>query len=65
MRACGLQAAAYMAARNDEGMRYAAQVGVNCYARVRLSFLNKEVSFSHFRLHFFIRHHVPMTSLVS
>ena len=43
-----------MAARNDEGMRYAAQVGVNCYARVRLSFLNKEVSFSHFLLRHFV-----------
>ena len=42
VRACGLQAAARMAARHDEDMKHAAQVGVNCYARVRLSFLNKE-----------------------
>ena len=39
----GLQTAALVGARFDSGMQYAAEVGVNAYVRVKLSFLQKEV----------------------
>ena len=39
----GLQTAALIGARYDAGMQYAAEVGVNAYVRVKLSFLQKEV----------------------
>ena len=43
VRASGLKSAATALARHDGGMQYAAEVGVNSYVRVRLSFLPKEV----------------------
>lgn len=42
VRACGLQSAAVTLAQHDPDLEYAAQVGVNSYARVRLSFLPQE-----------------------
>ena len=39
-----LQASAEAAARLDSGMQYPAEVGVNAYVRLRLSFLGKQVS---------------------
>ncbi|KAK7097644.1 C2 domain-containing protein 3-like [Littorina saxatilis] len=41
-RASGLKAAAEAAARGDSGMQYPAEVGVNAYVRLRLSFLGKQ-----------------------
>ena len=41
---CVLQASAEAAARLDSGMQYPAEVGVNAYVRLRLSFLGKQVS---------------------
>ena len=38
-----LQASAEAAARLDSGMQYPAEVGVNAYVRLRLSFLGKQV----------------------
>lgn len=38
------QAAAEAAAKLDSGMLYPAEVGVNSYVRVRLSFCKKQVS---------------------
>jgi len=37
------QAAASALARYDSGMQYAAEVGVNSYVRVKLSFMDKQV----------------------
>ncbi len=43
LRAMGLRAAAVALAKLDAGMQYASEVGVNCYVRVQLSFLQKQV----------------------
>ncbi|XP_076468573.1 C2 domain-containing protein 3-like isoform X2 [Babylonia areolata] len=42
IRASGLQAAAEWAARTDSGMQYPAEVGVNSYIRLILSFLGSQ-----------------------
>ncbi|XP_033742500.1 C2 domain-containing protein 3-like [Pecten maximus] len=42
IRASGLKAAAEAIARIDSGMQYPAEVGVNTYVKIRLSFLSKE-----------------------
>ncbi|XP_071126216.1 C2 domain-containing protein 3-like [Mytilus edulis] len=42
IRATGLKAAAESIARLDTGMQYPAEVGVNSYVKVRLSFLQKQ-----------------------
>ncbi|KAK7503764.1 hypothetical protein BaRGS_00004887, partial [Batillaria attramentaria] len=42
IRASGLKTAAELAARLDSGMQYPAEVGVNAYVRVRLSFIGKQ-----------------------
>ncbi|KAH3835312.1 hypothetical protein DPMN_108663, partial [Dreissena polymorpha] len=42
LRACGLKAAAEIAASHDQGMQYPAEVGVNTYIRVKLTFLGSE-----------------------
>ncbi|XP_078324570.1 C2 domain-containing protein 3-like isoform X2 [Crassostrea virginica] len=41
LKACGLKAAAEALAYTDSGMQYPAEVGVNTYIKVQLSFLNK------------------------
>ena len=38
------QTAAEKAAISDQGMQYPAEVGVNAYVRVKLSFLGQQVS---------------------
>ncbi|XP_077984214.1 C2 domain-containing protein 3-like [Glandiceps talaboti] len=42
IRACGLKTAATALARHDAGLQYAADVGVNAYVKVDLSFLTKQ-----------------------
>ncbi|XP_069129079.1 C2 domain-containing protein 3-like isoform X6 [Argopecten irradians] len=42
IRASGLKAAAEAIARLDSGMQYPAEVGVNTYVKIRMSFLSKE-----------------------
>ena len=44
LRASGLQTAAAALAKQDRMMQYPAEVGVNAYARVKLSFLQSQVS---------------------
>eukprot|EP00105_Crassostrea_gigas_P001484 XP_011413692.1 PREDICTED: C2 domain-containing protein 3 [Crassostrea gigas] len=41
LKACGLKAAAESLAYTDSGMQYPAEVGVNTYIKVQLSFLDK------------------------
>jgi len=40
---CCLQTAATLLTRHDPAMQYSAEVGVNSYVRIMLSFLHKEV----------------------
>lgn len=42
VRACGLKAAAESAAHFDQGMQYPAEVGVNSFVKVKLSFLGAD-----------------------
>ncbi|KAL3878157.1 hypothetical protein ACJMK2_030527 [Sinanodonta woodiana] len=42
IRACGLKASAEAAAQLDSGMQYPAEVGVNAYVKIKLSFLGQK-----------------------